>query len=337
MLKAVLNDEIFVKQLIKYPERVLNYVIIFAMLPVIFLMGPTASGKTDLAVQWVQRHPRLAIINADSALVYRGMDIGTAKPNRETLALAPHRLIDIRDPQQPYSAGDFRKDALREIQQIHQQGQIPLFVGGTMLYFWVLEHGLAELPSASSELRSELSAKVHELGWAALHTELKQVDPVAAARIHPQDGQRIQRALEVYRITGKPISVWHAQTPNDFSYPLFRFILSPQERSTLTARIQRRLKNLFDRGFIEEVANLRARGDLHPDLPALRAVGYRQIWEYLDGNYDLQVLHERVFYATCQLAKRQFTWLRRWSSAHWFDSDTDFLSDKVCSIIAKHD
>ncbi len=307
------------------------------MLPVIFLMGPTASGKTDLAVECVQRNPHFEIINADSALVYRGMDIGAAKPNRETLALAPHRLIDIRDPLEPYSAGDFRKDALYEIKRVHQEGKVPLLVGGTMLYFWVLEQGLAALPSASPEVRSELSAKAQEFGWTSLHLELSQIDPIAAARIHPQDGQRIQRALEVYKMTGKPISAWHAQTPKDFPYPLFHFILSPKERSTLTARIQQRLKNLFDRGFIEEVAMLRARGDLHPNLPALRAVGYRQIWQYLDGAYDFSVLQERVFYATCQLAKRQFTWLRRWSTAQWIDSNEDFISVKVCSIIEKHD
>ena len=282
---------------------------------VICLMGPTASGKTDLAVELVQRHPYFEIISADSAMVYRGLDIGTAKPSRDVLTLAPHRLIDIRDPTEPYSAGNFRQDVLREIADIHGQGKIPLLVGGTMLYFWVVQHGLAAIPSADSATREDISAKAALEGWPALHAELQQVDPIAAQRIHPHDGQRIQRALEVYRLTGKPITQWQTQTSQELPFRLHHFILTPEHRESLCQRIQQRLATLFARGFIDEVRILRSRYDLHADSPVLRAVGYRQIWEYLDGQYDLPTLHQRTYFATCQLAKRQLTWLRRWPTA----------------------
>jgi len=282
-------------------------------------MGPTAGGKTDLAVEWVQRNPQFEIISADSALVYRGLDIGTAKPGRDILAVAPHRLIDICDPAQPYSAGHFRQDALREIADIHRNGKIPLLVGGTMLYFWVLQQGLAPLPPADPALRVQIAAQAARQGWPLLHAELRQLDAFAAARIHPKDGQRIQRALEVYRLTGKPISAWQANTPRDLPFTLHPFILAP-EREILSQRIKQRLQSLFARGFIEEVQALRLRSDLHPDLPAMRTVGYRQVWEFLDGQYDLPTLHERAYFATCQLAKRQLTWLRRWQTAQWLDT-----------------
>lgn len=279
-------------------------------------MGPTASGKTDLAVAWQQRHPQLAIISVDSALVYRGLDIGTAKPSREILTVAPHRLIDICDPAQPYSAGQFRQDALREIHDIHSHGKIPLLVGGTMLYFWVLQHGLAVLPAADAKIRAEIAAQAAVSSWPAQHVLLQQVDPISAQRISPQDGQRIQRALEVYRLTGKPLSHSHKNTGIDHPFTLHHLILAP-EREILTQRIQQRLQTLFACGFIEEVQTLRQCPNIHADLPAMRTVGYRQIWEYLDGQYDLSTLHERAYFATCQLAKRQLTWLRRWHEAYW--------------------
>ncbi len=282
---------------------------------VICLMGPTASGKTDLAVELVQRRPHLQIISVDSALVYRGLDIGTAKPSREMLAAAPHRLIDIRDPAEPYTAGNFRQDALREISDIHSQGKTPLLVGGTMLYFWVLQNGLAPLPPADLNIRSQITAQAAAQGWPAIHHQLQQIDPVSAARIHQHDGQRIQRALEVYSLTGVPISAWQEKTPRDLPFSLRHFILAPEHPDSLSTRIQQRLHRLFAAGFIEEVENLRLRADIHPDLPAMRTVGYRQVWEYLDGKYDLPALHERAWFATRQLAKRQMTWLRRWPAA----------------------
>lgn len=288
--------------------------------PIICLMGPTACGKTDLAVELVQRHPEFQIISVDSALVYQGLDIGTAKPSPAVQSIAPHRLIDICDPALPYSAGDFQNDALREITQIQQQQKIPLLVGGTMLYFWVLEHGLATLPTADATIRAEISHKAATQGWPALHAELQQVDPQAATRIHPHDGQRIQRALEVYRLTGRPISAnWQSQ-PNQRRLNLQHFILTAS-KAVLTERIRARFKYQIDHGFIEEVESLRRRPDIYADLPAMRTVGYRQVWEHLDGQYDFTELCERAYFATCQLAKRQLTWLRRWQQANWYCAD----------------
>ncbi len=291
-------------------------------LPIVCLMGPTASGKTDLAVELVQRLP-LQIVSADSALVYRGLDIGTAKPNQSILAIAPHRLINICDPAEPYSAGNFRQQVLGEIEAIHQQGQIPLLVGGTMLYFWILQRGLASLPPANALFRAKIATLAEEKGWEALHQQLCQVDAVAASKIHKHDGQRIQRALEIYHLTGQPISVWQQQqTHSHLPFPVINIILAPQDRQVLHQRIDLRLQSLFAQGFIQEVECLRQRHDLHADLPAMRTVGYRQIWEYLDGQYDLATLKERTFIATCQLAKRQLTWLRRWPKAQWLSIET---------------
>lgn len=301
-------------------------------------MGPTASGKTDLAVELAQRHPQLDIISVDSALVYRGLDIGTAKPSRALLAEAPHRLIDICEVTRPYSAGDFCQDALREIADIHSHGKTPLLVGGTMLYFWVLEHGLAPLPPAHPAIRAEIALRAAAKGWPALHDELEALDSVAAESIHPHDGQRIQRALEVFFLTGKPISVWQAESLQTSPFSIAHIILAPEQRESLTQRIARRLENLFARGFVEEVEALRLGADIHPDLPAMRTVGYRQIWEYLDGAYDLPTTRERVYYATCQLAKRQLTWLRRWQTAEWLDLELPMLAlcQKTARIIEKY-
>jgi tRNA dimethylallyltransferase len=289
-------------------------------------MGPTAGGKTDLAVELVQRNPHLEIISVDSALVYRGLDIGTAKPSREVLASAPHRLIDICDPIEPYSAGDFRLNALQEIADIHRHGKIPLLVGGTMLYFWVLQNGLAPLPTADPAVRSDIAARAAAEGWPALHGQLQQVDPAAAARIHPHDGQRIQRALEVFSLTGKPISAWQAQTERELPFTLQHFILAPDRQDFLLPRIRQRLQDQFARGFIEEVQNLRLQPGMHADLPAMRTVGYRQVWQYLKGEFDQQTLYERSYFATCQLAKRQMTWLRRWPTAQWLSPEASMAA-----------
>ena len=221
--------------------------------PIICLMGPTASGKTGLAVELVRRNPALEIISADSALVYRGLDIGSAKPTPDMLAEAPHRLIDIRDPTDTYSAGDFRKDALHAISTIYDSGKIPLIVGGTMMYFWVLQNGLAELPKADPAIREQIAGQAMVEGWPSLHQELAQVDPVAAAKIHPSDGQRIQRALEVWMVTGQSISTWQTQHTHSLSAPVLNIVLAPQDRDTLPQRIQQRLESLFARGFIDEV------------------------------------------------------------------------------------
>ena len=295
--------------------------------PVLCLMGPTASGKTALAVELAQRLP-CSIISVDSALVYRGMDIGTAKPDAETLRRAPHRLIDILDPAEAYSAGRFCQDARREIATIQAAGRIPLLVGGTMLYFRALRQGLAELPAADPALRARLAADLAERGSAALHAELARQDPAAAARIHPHDAQRIQRALEVCLLSGRPLTELCRVARDEFM-PLrsINLIIAPAVRALLHQRIAARFQAMLEQGFIAEVERLRARGDLHPDTPAMRAVGYRQVWDYLDGMGDHALLVERGTAATRQLAKRQLTWLRAETDATWLDSDAGNLLD----------
>jgi tRNA dimethylallyltransferase len=295
--------------------------------PVLCLMGPTASGKTALAVELVQRLP-CSIISVDSALVYRGMDIGTAKPDAETLRRAPHRLIDILDPAEAYSAGRFCQDARREIATIQAAGRIPLLVGGTMLYFRALRQGLAELPAADPALRARLAADLAERGSAALHAELARQDPAAAARIHPHDAQRIQRALEVCLLSGRPLTELCRVARDEFMPPRsINLIIAPAVRALLHQRIAARFQAMLEQGFIAEVERLRARGDLHPDTPAMRAVGYRQVWDYLDGMGDHALLVERGTAATRQLAKRQLTWLRAETDATWLDSDASNLLD----------
>ncbi len=278
--------------------------------PAICLMGPTASGKTALAVELVERLP-CEIISVDSAMVYRGMDIGTAKPGPGILARAPHRLIDILDPAEAYSAARFRDDARREMADIRAAGRIPLLVGGTMLYFRVLLEGLSELPSAAPAVRAEIAAEAERAGWAALHRELAAVDPRAAARIHPNDPQRIQRALEIYRLTGVPLSEWHARAGRrPAAGPFFTVALIPADRAELHRRIEARFQAMLAAGFVDEVRALFERGDLGPELPAMRAVGYRQIWQFLSGETDHATMAERAVTATRQYAKRQLTWLR---------------------------
>ena len=286
----------------------------------IFLMGPTASGKTDLAIQLRQQLP-VEVISVDSALIYRGMDIGTAKPSKAELALAPHRLIDICDPAESYSAANFRTDALREMQEISAQGKIPLLVGGTMLYYKALLEGLSPLPSADEKVRSEIEAKAALIGWAGLHQELSKIDPISAQRINPNDSQRINRALEVFYLTGKTLTELTAQKGEALPYDILQFAIAPEQREVLHLRIEQRFHKMIELGFQQEVEKLYRRPDLNENLPSIRCVGYRQMWEYLRGDYDHDEMVFRGICATRQLAKRQITWLRGWTSPiQWLDS-----------------
>ncbi|MBB2915914.1 tRNA (adenosine(37)-N6)-dimethylallyltransferase MiaA [Cupriavidus alkaliphilus] len=283
--------------------------------PVVCLLGPTASGKTAAALALAADAP-VEIISLDSALVYREMDIGTAKPTRDELAVAPHHLIDIIDPAESYSAAQFVGDAERLIAQIRSRGHVPLIVGGTMLYYKALTQGLNDLPQADAALRGELDQLAAERGWPALHAMLAEVDPVTAARLAPNDAQRIQRALEIHRLSGQPMSALLARQAEGRTFAgvadqRYRVIaLEPSDRLALHARIASRYDAMLAHGFIEEVERLRARGDLHPGLPSIRCVGYRQVWEYLDGEADFATMRERGIAATRQLCKRQLTWLR---------------------------
>lgn len=286
----------------------------------IFLMGPTASGKTDLAIQLRQQLP-VEVISVDSALIYRGMDIGTAKPSKAELALAPHRLIDICDPAESYSAMNFRHDALREMQDITAQGKIPLLVGGTMLYYKALLEGLSPLPSADEKVRSEIEAKAALIGWGGLHQELSKIDPISAQRINPNDSQRINRALEVFYLTGKTLTELTAQKGEALPYDILQFAIAPEQREVLHLRIEQRFHKMIELGFQQEVEKLYRRPDLNENLPSIRCVGYRQMWEYLRGDYNHDEMVFRGICATRQLAKRQITWLRGWTSPiQWLDS-----------------
>lgn len=301
--------------------------------PAIFLMGPTASGKTELAVQLVQELP-CDIISVDSALVYRGMDIGTAKPDSEILAIAPHRLIDICDPSEAFSVSQFRDAALKEIEQIQSRGRIPLLVGGTMLYYRALEHGLSSLPSADPEVRARLEAEARDLGWQVLHDRLAEIDPEAAERIHVNDPQRIQRALEVFELTGEPMTAWFSrETDNDLPFRIIKVVIAPEDRAVLHQRIEARFHAMLDQGFVKEVEDLYQRGDLHTDLPSMRAVGYRQAWKYLDDEYDYATMVEKGVIATRQLAKRQFTWLRGEPGEYRFEATDPEIMPKVLKYL----
>lgn len=291
--------------------------------PAIFLMGPTASGKTDLAMALCQQLP-CEIISVDSAMVYRGMDIGSAKPSPEELAVAPHRLLDIRDPAEPYSAADFRRDALDAMADISQQGKIPLLVGGTMLYFKALLEGLAEMPAADLAVREAIEKEAEKYGWPYVHKQLADVDPESAARIHPNHSQRIERALGVYRQSGITMTEYHRRQGSqpDLPYQVFQLAIAPEDRKVLHQRIETRFQQMLELGLVNEVRALHARGDLHVNLPSMRAVGYRQVWEYLDGELDEAQLLERGVVATRQLAKRQLTWLRSWPNLQWLRTDS---------------
>ncbi|NVJ68326.1 MAG: tRNA (adenosine(37)-N6)-dimethylallyltransferase MiaA [Gammaproteobacteria bacterium] len=301
----------------------------------IFLMGPTAAGKTALAIKLVQQH-NCEIISVDSAMVYKSLDIGSAKPSKQELALAPHRLIDICDPSEPYSAARFRDDALTEMAQIIQAGKTPLLVGGTMLYYKTLLEGMNNLPDSNPQIRAELQAELEQHGLAALHQELAKVDPESAARINVNDPQRTLRALEVFRITGKPLSQLHSeQQDEEFPYEVKQIALIPSDRAELHQRIEKRFHLMMQQGLLEEVEALYQRGDLTPDLPAIRSVGYRQIWQYLQGELTLEEAIERGIIATRQLAKRQFTWLRSWPNLISIQSNQPFtdLYDDVSKVL----
>jgi tRNA dimethylallyltransferase len=287
--------------------------------PAILLMGPTASGKTALALEIAQRFP-VEIISVDSAQVYRGMDVGTAKPSAAERAAVPHHLIDVIDPDHSYSAAQFRADAIRLMREIAARGRVPLLAGGTMLYFKALRQGLSALPQADAAVRAEIEAEAGEKGWPALHAELARIDPPAAARIKSTDAQRIQRALEVFRVTGKPLSALQGARAADA--PLCRFLplaLVPGERAALHRRIELRFEAMLAAGLVEELAALRRKYALHSGLPSMRCVGYRQAWEHLEGAYDRATLRDRGVYATRQLAKRQLTWLRAMQEPKVFD------------------
>lgn len=282
-------------------------------------MGPTASGKTALAIELVQKH-NCEIISVDSALIYRGMDIGTAKPDAEELAVAPHRLIDILDPVESYSAADFRRDALKAIEEILAKGKTPLLVGGTMLYFKALLEGLSPLPNAVPEIREQIQQQADELGWQVMHDKLREIDPVSAERIHPNDPQRLSRALEVFRVSGKSLTELTKVKAEPLPYQFIQFAIAPKERKVLHELIEKRFNIMIEQGFIDEVAQLKQRDDLHIDLPSIRCVGYRQCWQYLDGEFGYEDMVEKVVAATRQLAKRQLTWLRGWEELHWLES-----------------
>ena len=301
----------------------------------ICLMGPTASGKTALALALADRLD-CGLVSVDSAQVYRGMDIGTAKPEPAVLARYPHRLIDIRDPAEPYSAAEFRRDALTAIGEILAAGRMPLLVGGTMLYFRALIHGLAEMPGADPAIRAGIAALAEREGWDAVHRRLAAVDPASAARIDPGNRQRVQRALEVYLASGRPMSSLHAaQSPAaDLPCRLLQLALVPADRAALHRRIAARFQAMLAAGFLDEVRALKARGDLHPDLPSIRSVGYRQAWDYLDGRVSRQEMSERAIAATRQLAKRQLTWLRSWPGLEILPGDEP-EPDKLLKLALK--
>ncbi len=301
--------------------------------PAVCLMGPTASGKTDLAVNLVERLP-FEIISVDSALVYRGMDIGTAKPDAETLARAPHRLIDILDPAEAYSASRFREDALREMAEISASGRIPLLVGGTMLYYRALEQGLSRLPKADAATRERIEHEAAEKGWKAMHERLAAVDPVAAERIHPNDPQRLSRALEVFELTGRPMSeLWQENAQQGLPYRLIKIAVAPTDRADLHERIAQRFHLMLEQGLVEEVERLYLRGDLSPQLPSIRCVGYRQVWQYLEGELSYAQMSEKGVIATRQLAKRQFTWLRSERNLQWFSTFETNLMEKMLKFL----
>lgn len=296
-------------------------------------MGPTAAGKTALALQLAAELP-CEIISVDSAMIYRGMDIGTGKPDADTLAKFPHHLIDICDPAESYSAACFCDDASAAIHEIISRGKIPLLVGGTMLYFRALLTGLSILPTADAAIRADLQAQLQQYGSIYLYEKLQVFDPQAAQRIHPNDPQRVVRALEVYYQSGKTLSEWHSHGVESFlQHPTMHIAIAPQDRSLLHQRISDRFHGMLAQGFIDEVKTLYNRGDLHKDLPSMRAVGYRQVWQYLDGELDYNAMQDRSIIATRQLAKRQLTWLRSWPNLQWFDSEDVKLTAKVRSLI----
>jgi len=301
----------------------------------IFLMGPTASGKTALAIELRKAFP-VDIISVDSALVYRGMDIGTAKPDTATQRLAPHALIDMLDPGESYSAAEFREDALREMSQIAEQGRVPLLVGGTMLYFRALQRGLAVLPAADPEVRAALEAEADVKGWQGMHQRLAELDPEIGQRIHPNDPQRIQRALEVIELTGRKMSeLQNEQEESQLDYNVLKIVACPEPRALLHERIEQRWDQMMTEGFMQEMETLYRRGDLDANLPSMRCVGYRQGWAQLAGEYDAESMREKAVAATRQLAKRQLTWLRQESGALWYDPTVENAQSSVFRKVSR--
>ena len=304
--------------------------------PAIFVMGPTASGKTELAMRLYDQLP-VELISVDSALIYRGMDIGTAKPTAQELRNYPHALIDICDPAESYSAERFRTDALACMAEITARGKVPLLVGGTMLYYRALQYGLSRLPASDPQVRAELEQQLQQQGLQALHDELAAVDPQAGQKIHPNDPQRTLRALEVWRISGTPLSELQAQQQGErMPYRAIKLVRAPAERSVLHERINLRFEQMLAADFEDEVRALKARGDLHLDMPSMRSVGYRQMWEYLEGQYDYPEMVERGKIATRQLAKRQITWLRSEQEAHWLGEQGQDVLAQSLTLIRSH-
>lgn len=299
--------------------------------PAIFLMGPTASGKTDLAIQLCEALP-CEIISVDSALIYKGMDIGTAKPSKAELARAPHQLIDILDPAESYSVAEFRRDALAAMHEISGRGKIPLLVGGTMMYYKALVDGLSDLPASDEVIRKQIEDQAEAGGWQAVHDELSKIDPVSARRIHPNDPQRLTRAMEVFLISGKTMTELTKNRSEPVPFSVKQFTISPADRSILHDRIEQRFHMMIAQGFQQEVETLRNRNDLHQDLPSIRCVGYRQMWQHLDGLYDHSEMIYRGVVATRQLAKRQLTWLRSWKNLNFLDSLSKENLTKIVNV-----
>ncbi|MGB0205027.1 MAG: tRNA (adenosine(37)-N6)-dimethylallyltransferase MiaA [Neptuniibacter sp.] len=293
-------------------------------------MGPTASGKTDLAMKLYDSLP-CEIVSVDSAMIYKGMDIGTAKPDAETLQRYPHRLIDICDPTESYSAAEFRRDALAEIKEIRDAGKIPILTGGTMLYFHALRNGLAQLPEADPVVRQRLLDEAEQIGWPHMHARLAEVDPESAERLNPNDSQRLQRALEVYEISGRTMTeLWAEQEKQKPDFPIISMAVMPDDRAELHQRIEKRFDIMLEQGFIDEVRQLWERGDLNLQMPSVRCVGYRQVWEYFSGTWDYETMRFKGIVATRQLAKRQVTWLRSWENLTWMDThDPKLLSNAL--------
>lgn len=300
-------------------------------LPVIAIMGPTASGKTGLALE-IAAKVDSEVISVDSALVYKGMDIGTAKPTQEEQAGVVHHLIDIIDPAESYSVSQFVNDTNALIGDILARGKVPILAGGTMMYFNALINGISPLPKSDEKIRDEITQQAQRLGWSKLHDELRGVDPISGERIHPNDPQRITRALEVYRSTGKTLTHWQQQEGEKCPYDIAQFAIAPADRAVLHERIATRFDMMLEQGFEKEVVKLYERSDLHEDLPSIRSVGYRQMWQYLDGQLSYAEMRERGIIATRQLAKRQLTWLRGWEQVTWLDT---FANDNLTKITAK--
>jgi tRNA dimethylallyltransferase len=299
---------------------------------VIFIMGPTASGKTDLAMRLADKFS-VDIISVDSAMIYKGMDVGTATPSAEELEAYPHALVSIKDPSEPYSAAEFCSDAKALIKKSFAHHRTPVLVGGTMLYFKALRDGLATIPEVDSTWREHFKAEAEQKGWPALHERLTGVDPVAAAKIKPQDAQRISRALEVFESTGKPLSYYWSTGHTPLEHPLVQVGLMPGDRPGLHASIARRFDQMLENGFMDEVKALHARGDLHADLPSIRSVGYRQAWAFLSGETDEKTMRDKAIIATRQLAKRQITWLRSFDGVALIDPSSEKAWQQVCTLV----